>query len=69
MPVASVDIAIDAACASECGVLQNIAVHLCWLGQVASGVILCRQREGGRGEETETNTYLSHILGLFNIFL
>lgn len=52
MSVAAVDAAVDAAGAGQRCVLENMAVHLCWLVQVAGGVVLYRDR-GGDGEAGE----------------
>lgn len=43
--VAPVDAPVDASGAGERGVLQHMAVHLCWLVQVAGRVVLCSKRE------------------------
>lgn len=54
MPVTPVDAPIDAAGARQRGVLKNMAIHLCWLVQIAGRVILYSretEREEGDGEE------------------
>lgn len=44
--VAHVDTPVDAARAGQRGVLEDMAVHLCWLVQVAGRVVLySRERE------------------------
>lgn len=40
MPVAPVDAPINAVGARQCSVVMNVAIHLCWLVQVAGRVIL-----------------------------
>ena len=53
VPVAPVDAAVDATGGRQSGVLQNVAIHLGRLVQVARGVVFYGERKRGRDRERE----------------